>query len=665
MTLGSTTLNWHPESYLYVYSYLFGNEMETILRMRYDLRGGSAATRTFYALYTILPHSSWYFKHGTIPADWYSSTSTEGWNEGNWGTFPSSSNQIQLYKRLFSVSDISNILGFVLSIKFKYACIVYLNGHEAYRKGLSDATITTSSYADNSYSLDIYRQVSLPIKSVLSGNTPAVNYIQQGLNSIAIGLVAKLAHLTIANFDCALRLMSEGAEPRVFDYLVTSSGIDGQPTSILSHYYDYSIHLSNCGDNYLNIAFNNDRHEWFNSVTLKLHHTQNDQQPHEFVLKARSGNDDDWTTLITISNLSWSQIDETRTISFANSIAYHEYRFESFATGNYSNCWWKLNTLFLNSIDATMTIPELAYASVVIFKDIIMDRLYPNSEYYYNFQASPALPDGITLDPNSGVISGTAKNEMENTTYTVTANKLTGGTSTAIFSITIESCTGGRGLISLIVHTDKLPEQSSYKLYEGSGTSGLIVKSNDHFELPNFVNYLDFCLESGIYTLELFDSASDGWENPAGYYLAIDKGEMIFEMGQVPSGVASVITMFSSYLPFQMEYSEWKISYEYVENWNTVNFDDSEWVSKKPNEIGSNERITTHLRSEVDLPDVDNYQVLNIRVKYMGGVAAYFNGNIVARFNLDDIFNSESLPISENGEPKFSKFHVILDTVGG
>ena len=151
VTVGSTTTYWNYASHLYVRAVLSGNEMETILRMRYDSRVNFASTRTFNAQFAILPHSNWYYKHGTVDSDWYSSTSTTGWEEANDSNYPESSNQIQLYKKSFTVSDINNIAGFVLSLKFKYGCIVYLNGHEAFRKGLTDATISTSSYADNIY----------------------------------------------------------------------------------------------------------------------------------------------------------------------------------------------------------------------------------------------------------------------------------------------------------------------------------------------------------------------------------------------------------------------------------------------------------------------------------------------------------------------------------
>ena len=171
-------------------------------------------------------------------------------------------------------------------------------------------------------------------------------------------------------------------------------------------------------------------------------------------------------------------------------------------------------------------------------------------------------------------------------------------------------------------------------------------------------------MNDGIYTLELLDSSSNGWTNHAGYYLTIDVGEMIFEMGQVPSGVASVSTMFSSYLPFQINYSDWKVNKEYVDNWNSESYDDSAWSSVKASEIGTNTEITTYIRHDVNIPDINNYHVLNVRVKYAGGVAAYFNERLVARFNLEEDFDSSTEAITVHDQDTFSKFHVIMSTVG-
>ena len=663
VSVATTLTYWQSASFLYVRAILSGDEMETILRIRYDSNVGFPNTRTFNAQYTIGTDSNWYYKHGETPSDWYSSTSTDGWSETNTDNFPDSTNQIQLYKKTFTVSDINNAVGFVLSLKYKYGCVVYLNGNEAFRKGLTDTTISTSSYADNIYTDTIYHQISLPIKTVQTDQTTAVNYIQQGSNTIAIGLVAANANQLEAIFDCALRLMGEESESRVFDYSNSYESIYGYPTTVFNQYYAYNIYYSSCTDNHLDITFDNDRHEWLNAVTVKLYYTQSTQQPHQFVLKARSGSDE-WTTLTNVTGLTWSQSGQAQTIYFQNNKAYHEYRFENFATGDTSDCYWKLGTLDLSSVSTVMDIPELSYEATTVYKNIEMGEVYPNSAYYFNFQVTPSLPAGINLDPNTGMISGTAT-ETSTSSYTVTATKLTGGTSSAVLSFTVAICTNGRSLITLVAHTDSYPSEASYKVYEGVGTSGTVVASVASFTVSSGLNYGDFCLEDNIYTLELLDSYGDGWYNPAGYYLTIDLGTMIFEMGQLRSGISSVSTMFSSFLPFQIDYSDWNINYNYEENWYDVDYDDSAWTSKKASEIGSNSGVTTYIRKEVNIPDIDSYHILNIRVKYTGGVAAYFNGRLVARFNLEENFNSESKSLAVHSQNEFSKFHVIMSTVGG
>ena len=662
VSVGSSLYYWQPDSFLYVRTLLSGDQMETLLRLKHDVYIGFASSRTFNAQYSIPVHSSWYYKHGEVPTDWYSSTSTEGWTEGNDTNYPDSSNQIQLYKKTFNVADINNIAGFVLSLKYKYGCIVYLNGHEVFRMGLTDATISTSSFSDNLYSSVIYRQVSLPIKAVQIGDSPEANYIQQGSNTIAIGLVAVNENQKEAIFDCALRMMAEEKESRVFDYTVNYSGMYGSPNYVFSHHYAYYTYYSYCYSNYVSLTFANDRHEWINSVTVKLYYSQNTQQPHQFVLKARNGVDT-WTTLATVTGLTWSQSGQAQTIYFPNNKAYNQYRFENFATGDTTDCTWRIGSLDLGVIFTTMTIPELMYTSTVLYKDIEMGELYPNSEYYYDFEITPALPMGITLDRNTGMISGTATSDLPSTSYSITAKKLTGGTSTATFSLTVEVCTGGRSLITLVVRTDNYADEGSYKLYQGVGTSGTVVASVDKFRVGSGLNYGDFCLNDGLYTIELLDSASDGWASPSGYYLTVDLGTMIFELGQMPSGVASVSTMFSSYLPYQIEYTEWKVSSDVVQNWNAIDFDDSAWRTTKASEIGTNEKVTLYIRKEVNIPDIETYHALNVRMKYAGGVAAYFNGRLVARFNLEEYFDENSLSLTLHDANTFSRFHVLMSVV--
>ena len=65
-------------------------------------------------------------------------------------------------------------------------------------------------------------------------------------------------------------------------------------------------------------------------------------------------------------------------------------------------------------------------------------------------------------------------------------------------------------------------------------------------------------------------------------------------------------------------------------------------------------------RHEVSIPSLEDDSVLNVRVKYAGGVAAYFNGRLVVRFNLAASFDAstEAIPLHDG-----SLFHIILSSV--
>ena len=154
-------------------------------------------------------------------------------------------------------------------------------------------------------------------------------------------------------------------------------------------------------------------------------------------------------------------------------------------------------------------------------------------------------------------------------------------------------------------------------------------------------------MNDGIYTFEGRDSFGDGWQVGTGYTLTVDLGEMeldIMTMNGQDYKPIYVSTVFSTYFPFQIEYTDWKVIQSDVSSdWNTVSFDDSTWNTYKAVDIPSTSSITTYIRKSFTMSGVNDYQVLNVRVKYSGGVGAYVNGNVVARFNLEDEFDSLSV----------------------
>ena len=663
--MGSTSYDyWQQNSFLYVQALLLGDDNEIIARLRYDDKLGLSADRIINAQWSVAPHATWEYKMGEVPAGWQTAS---GWTTASMNNYPASSNQIQLYKNTFSVASLDDVAGFVISLRYLYGCIVYVNNVEVFRNGVS-GDLSASSVGLNAYTDLMYHQISLPAKTMAIGDQPAVNYIQQGSNTIAVAIVAQIASQVNSVFDCAVRLVGTSSASRTFDTTVSSTGINGSPNYVTEHYYGSSMTSSTCSSNYWTVSFKDDRREWISSMTLYLYYQQGAELPTQFVLKARNTNLEEWATLKTVTGLTWSLVGEHKKIWIENNKPYNQYRLEDIATGSETECAWRIGAIDMAMDAIPATVPELTYSTpIVLSKNVEMGEVYPAADTFYDFTVTPALPAGITLDTATGKISGTATAEMPATTYSITAKKVGGGSSTAAITLSVEICTGAKGLITLVAHTDGWPHEGSYKLYQGRGTTGQVVQYNNGFKVKAGLNYGDFCVAHGIYTVEVADSLKDGWNTPAGWYLTVDLGAMIIDVGQMPKSVASVSTSFSSQIPFQIEYSDWKFyntDAAVADNWKAVDFDDSAWQSVKAAAMGNHMATTAYIRHEVQVPSLEDYHVLNVRVKYTGGLAVYFNGHIVARFNLEDSFDASTEGTTVHDASVFSKFHVILSTVG-
>ena len=674
--LHSTTTYWKQLSWLYVRGmFLFvakqssQNQYENIIRAKFDSDLGLPTSYEFYIQYQIYHSQNWYYKMGELPENWYTKESGVGsWQEKPAAGYPASTNQIQLYKKTFNVNSVAGA-AVVLNIRYLYGCVVYLNNHEVFRNGIT-GTLSTSSFSTNVYTETRYHQVSLPLKTYAVDSNPSVEYITTGQNTIAIAIIAASGTQTASYFDCALRVMGHNIQSRYLnDFSITGSGISGSAVGYFAFWYwGNSYSSSTCGNNYINVQFSYDRREWISSLGIQLVNIQTSDYVRQLTVKARNpGDGNNWTTLKTITGMTWSQPGQLRKIFITNNKPYNEYRFENIGTGDSSSCSWKLARIDMMA-DAYISVPDLSYehSTFSIYKDIEMAEEYTNGEYYMDFTVSPALPAGVILDPNSGTISGKCSVETATQTYTISAKKFTGETTSTTVTIAVEICTGGRSLITLVARTDDYPEETSYTLYQGKGTSGTVVSSIDAFEMKSSLNYADFCIDNNIYTLVLKDTYGDGWFNPAGFYLTVDVGTMKFEMGQVTRNVDSVSTMFSSFLPFQMDYDDWKVysvNSEVSDNWNTVDFDDASWNTMKLKNIGTPEATTVYVRRTFAIPTIEDYHVLNVHIKYTGGIVGYFNGRKVARFNLEEDFTSSTESIAVHDSSKFSQFHVILSMV--
>ena len=668
VTVDCSTTYWESGSYLYIYAELPDGQEELILKARQD--GYQNNDVTYYLRrQSVTVMEQWYYKMGDPQGSWYDDNTT-GWSQASKGSFPASTNTIQLYKKTFNIDDLNIVQGVILNIRYKYGCIVYLNGHEAFRNNIPAGDISGSSLATGSYPEVSYHTVTLPGRFVNEDGSNPVALLKQGTNMIAIGLVA-LTGQTASDFDATVRLMTNEPEAHIWEFTGSVSGMSGSASNPFDGYFSNYIYYSSCGSNSLTITLSNDRREWVNTVQIQNSHNGGTAGAAQFNLYGRNPGDADWTQLKQATGLTYSLVGQKRKVYFVNKVPYNQFKFENFGTGDSTSCSWKVQSLNLYATSVMAEPIPLSYgASNEIYKGIEMSELIPDGVGYFDFTISPALPQGLSIDSSDGWISGTYGELMNPTPYTVTAHKITGGTVTATFSLSCGVCTDGRSMMTVRIRADGFPHENSWKLFQGRGTSGTVLRSADTFAVTNNYYYLDFCLNDGLYTFQGRDLYGDGWSIGTGYTLTADVGELELEIeelyGSGKSDPKSISTTFSTFFPSQVGFSDWKVfqSGAAPKGWNGVSFDDSTWTTRKAAEIPNASGVTTYIRKSFQIPNIDDYQVLNARVKYAGGVVVYFNGNKVARFNLDENFDDETESIEVHDATVFSKFHIILATAG-
>ena len=656
--MGNTD-SWSPSSYLYVKLWLDNQKKEILARARHDTGLNLPNYYVVSLNYPVLPGAEWLYKPSEVPANWYDASVVSGWNSYSAGSFPDSTNRIQLYKKTFTIESLTNVTAFSVNVQYRYGIIIMMNGYEVFRYGI-EGDLSTNSQATTTSDGVYYHLLTLPIQTMVVDGEPQKNLLTVGSNTMAIALVSITESQVSSVFDCTVRLIDKEEHSRIWDYGVIAFSIIGTPTYPFDHNSGYTITNSGSFGNSLTLEFFNGRREWINTMVIMNDLDSNNYGVSSFVFEAKNPEDEDYVTLKTVSGLEWSFAGQSKEIMILNNKPYNQYRWRTIK--GFGSNRWRISMLDLRIEQLNLDIPELSYPDpLTIYVNVEMAEVYPNSEYYSLFTVSPDLPEGILLDATTGMISGTART-ANGGTFVISATKITGGTSQFTLHLTVGYCTGDQSLITMTVRTDFSPQEGSYSLYRGRDTSGEPVSSVDKFAQSSTLVYYDFCLPNDLYTMVLKDTWGDGWYAPAGAMFSVDIGAFRFEVDQMASASKSIL--FSSYLPFQDEFTNWKVQTgEVPEDWMARNYNDESWEQKKTGEIGTAPNVAVYLRHHFSVPSVSDYQVLNVLVKFAGGVVAYLNGHKVARFNLPSEFTASTPALSEHDPTKPTFFHVILNMV--
>ena len=307
--------------------------------------------------------------------------------------------------------------------------------------------------------------------------------------------------------------------------------------------------------------------------------------------------------------------------------------------------------------EITLTPPEM-----IVYSGYPMDDcfVYPNGAYK-SITVSPAIISG-GLDPTNPVINGAVYGTGVKV-YTITVES-EAGSQTALLTLTFEECLeeNGRAVYTFEKKTYSYSNEESYAVYDSDGNEEYYLSAS----LANTIYTAALCLKTDTYTVKMMDSYGDGWSyTESGAYLRVKdpNGVLIKEFtflstetdGKVKTDTFSVTVV-------EVSKVTWKcvLDSNPGKNWYDVTYDDSKWTEKVNGVVGTWSQETIYFRYTFDLPNSDQYPLLQFSVYYRDGLEVYLNGIRVYLRNLPSNPSHKTLASSQ-----FDDYYQRMGTAPG
>ncbi|KAK8803502.1 hypothetical protein WA158_001196 [Blastocystis sp. Blastoise] len=626
---------WEPGAYLDI---SLGYEQNNYnLLSRLYLISGTTTTYYVNTKMDLAPHdNTWKYLPVTTVIDpaWKTSVfSDAAWSTFTMDNIPTTTSSIILFRKTFTIYSKQNMNGWDLRFKSKAGTVVYINNQEVYRNYLPAGELTTTTTPTGGDTTYKWRGVSGPMKQI-NGNTV----------TIAIGLV-NTASTTPSNinFDAYFQFLAGSSNvSMVSDYssFCSASWNDGSCDNV----FDYNIstrYISDTHDSvsprHVGLSFNNQRAVYANKYCVISNWDAPRHDPVDWTVYG-SMDGDTYTQLATLSNVSWEFRQQRQCFYMAlNTQAWIYYKleftkaFEIQSENRYAITEFELLLEDLDSI----VLPSLSFdpSNLVAYKGIVVPALLVSSEYYSNFRITPALPAGLSMDTSNGYFNGVPTTLLSPTVYTITASNPQGIDVATTITFSIISCQSPNILfgIKLVFEGDAV--EASWKLIDPF-TNNVIDSQTTSISWAT--QYFSFCKPAQAYTLELGDSANDGWGN--GYYEVLLEDGTLVSTGTVANGESpKTVTVNVGYL-LVLGQGQWKYlndGSEAPSGWNQPSFSDAAWSVGVSGNLPAHNGITQYYRHTFTIPNDNNiYAGIEFRFASYAGMIVYINGQNVYSVNM-------------------------------
>ncbi|KAK8810192.1 hypothetical protein WA158_002620 [Blastocystis sp. Blastoise] len=450
--------------------------------------GESPKTVTLNIGRIVSTSAAWKYLNDDIeaPSDWNTATFSDiDWSSGIAGSLPVPTGTTQYYRTTFTLSTVdAAYAGIDIGASTYAGMIVYLNGHEIRRINMPTGTINynTAATAEYTSSAVFTSSVSTLVNPILV----------VGTNVIAVEIHKKDTLPATNDFTCFVAFIPSG-EYRVTDGVAWSDieKTDSEGTDMLFDNSIYTKVLSGprCVGAIYQYTFNNGRKEFINHYKIISGNECNQRSPSGWRIEGSNDNGITWTLLDHEYQQFFTKYRQTLSYGFYSSQPYNSYRFIATECDNTSldsdNCgdgYFQLSEfgLYITNTPSScvsddiwgpaveggysfqecpngylgvkrrlctagvfgdeqdlcyLTAPsDLSYidSPFTLHKNIFSSIPATVTGAELTFTIYPSLPNGLTINPSNGMISGTPTTNSALTTYTITATNTAGSITTTI-----------------------------------------------------------------------------------------------------------------------------------------------------------------------------------------------------------------------------------------
>lgn len=653
--------DWQPNSLFTIWIVSKDQEIE-VYNGYYSIALGTPKQEILTFNLVIPPKSYWQTitSIDNLPTEWYKTN--QNW-PSDFYPFPIPQSSYQLYQKSFYISSIESLSTIHIGIRFRFGCIVYLNGYLIFQQGVN-TTIPLSPSVQPSYDMGepLFVETSIPYQ--LHEGRTTIDHIVIGMNLLSIVLITP-SNYHQSDFDCFVYLNKQSRSlqnihyhaytddcfywnainctntltPECFQYLSS----DCQDNYAFSLDPDlFSLHQDNMNDSLI-LQFDHYQRVYLNHLafTSSKFSICIDEfcdivyGPNHFKLYGYNPGEESIDLLYSTENIGYWLVGQVKNIRFPLRKAYNTYIFTEF-TNKYS----------LIQLSIGLFTEEQSLSTLCSFRDVVSYALYnlpevsPDCPNYRDFSLNSPLPSGLEIDSATGIIYGKPQFLFPRKKYIISCYYYSGTSSIhANIYITVESCIEqGRIGITLDVYVSSDPTQQ-----------GIIVEGPSFYWKRSYlaIQYRvtmdwDLCLKPDDYTVS-FITREYGWDPVADYVIYITDASFVYSFGIIgyQRNTTVQVPLFLK-APLLPRHINWKylVSESLPSNWYDASYDCSSWHETIFDHFNPLPNQRVFLRTNWYVSSIHNETVLYLTIFCRGGIIAYLNGIRIARYYLESSGNS-------------------------